>query len=87
MNQLYSNRGNPRLSGGQLKRILTSRDLVCANLLLREWGSIRKQPNKSARFQASFNVPELRRHFAPVTYRVSPAARMCLTPALAIFMR
>ncbi|MCT7656841.1 hypothetical protein [Mycobacterium deserti] len=34
----------------------------------REWGSIRKQPTKSARFQASYVGPDLRRHFAPVTF-------------------
>nr|WP_066898658.1 site-specific integrase [Mycolicibacterium houstonense] len=34
----------------------------------REWGSIRKQPTKSARYQASYVGPDLRRHFAPVTF-------------------
>jgi integrase len=34
----------------------------------REWGSIRKQPTKSARYQASFIGPDLARHFAPVTF-------------------
>ncbi len=34
----------------------------------REWGSIRKQTTKSARYQASFIGPDLARHFAPVTF-------------------
>ncbi|WP_235892865.1 hypothetical protein [Mycolicibacterium hodleri] len=34
----------------------------------REWGSIRKQPTRSARFQASYVGPDLRRHFAPITF-------------------
>ena len=34
----------------------------------REWGTIRKQPTKSARYQASYVGPDLRRHYAPVTF-------------------
>src|SRR5215831_13149184 len=34
----------------------------------REWGSVRRQTTKSARYQASFVGPDLRRHFAPVTF-------------------
>lgn len=34
----------------------------------REWGSIRKQTTKSARYQVSCVGPDLRRHFAPVTF-------------------
>jgi hypothetical protein len=31
-------------------------------------GSIRKQTTKSARYQASYVGPDLRRHFAPITF-------------------
>jgi integrase len=34
----------------------------------REWGTIRKQQTKSARYQASYVGPDLRRHYAPVTF-------------------
>lgn len=45
----------------------------------REWGSIRKQPTKSARYQASFVGPDLRRHFAPVTFESKMTAERWLT--------
>jgi integrase len=34
----------------------------------REWGYVRKQGTKSGRYQASYIGPDLRRHFAPVTF-------------------
>jgi len=33
----------------------------------REWGALREQTTKSARYQASYVGPDLRRHFAPIT--------------------
>ena len=34
----------------------------------REWGYVRKQGTKSGRYQASYIGPDMRRHFAPVTF-------------------
>lgn len=44
----------------------------------REWGSIRKQPTKSARFQASYVGPDQRRHFAEITFDSKMAAERWL---------
>lgn len=44
----------------------------------REWGSIRKQPTKSARYQVSYVGPDLRRHFAPVTFESKMTAERWL---------
>jgi hypothetical protein len=34
----------------------------------RAWGNIKKQPTKSASYQASFIGPDLRRHYAPIIF-------------------
>ncbi|MGV0581929.1 tyrosine-type recombinase/integrase [Mycolicibacterium elephantis] len=46
----------------------------------REWGYVRKQATKSGRYQASFVGPDLKRHFAPVTF----ASKMNLIEKCAI---
>ncbi len=64
--------GNDRRAAGISRRVCAENEgkqtEMAGKKNPREWGSIRKQGTKSARYQASFIGPDLRRHFAPTTF-------------------